>query len=218
MNEGSFIILKDKMKKLSKKEKYKQEKKQKIIDAALKVFAVKGFNSAKISDIAKEAKIADGTIYIYFKKKDDIIISLFQDKMGAFNKLLKEKIEEKKNAIDKLKTFISIHLKILSEKRELAEIFTIELRQSSKFMESYQNTELKDYAKLLMSIIDEGKKNKLFKDDIHTSIIWQFIFGILDQTVLTWVRKENSTEKGLQKMIKFVLLFILDSILIKEKK
>jgi len=218
MNEGSFIILKDKMKKLNKKEKYKQEKKQIIIDAALKVFAVKGFNSAKISDIAKEAKIADGTIYIYFKKKDDIIISLFQDKMGAFNRLLKEKIEEKKNAIDKLKTFISLHLKILSEKRELAEIFTIELRQSSKFMESYQNTELKDYAKLLMSIIDEGKKNKLFKDDIHTSIIWQFIFGILDQTVLTWVRKENSTEKGLQKMIKFVLLFILDSILIKEKK
>ena len=206
------------MKKLNKKEKYKQEKKQIIIDAALKVFAVKGFNSAKISDIAKEAKIADGTIYIYFKKKDDIIISLFQDKMGAFNRLLKEKIEEKKNAIDKLKTFISLHLKILSEKRELAEIFTIELRQSSKFMESYQNTELKDYAKLLMSIIDEGKKNKLFKDDIHTSIIWQFIFGILDQTVLTWVRKENSTEKGLQKMIKFVLLFILDSILIKEKK
>jgi len=203
---------------LSKKDKYKLERKQKIIDAALKVFAVKGFNSAKISDIAKEASIADGTVYIYFKKKDDIIISLFQNKMGGFNKLLKEKVEEVETAVEKLKTFISIHLETLSQRRELAEIFTIELRQSSKFMENYQDTELKDYSKLLMSIIDLGKKDGVFKNDIHTSIIWQFIFGILDQTVLTWVRKEGSTEKSLQKMIKFVLLFILDSILIKEDK
>jgi len=218
MNEGSFIIERKKMTKLTKKEQYKKDKKQTIIDAALKVFAAKGFNNAKISDIAKEAKIADGTIYIYFKKKDDIIISLFQDKMGNFNKLLKKKIEQKKNAVEKLKTFISIHLKTLSKKRELAEIFTVELRQSSKFMDDYKNTELKDYGKLLMSIIDEGKKNKLFKDEIHTSMIWQFIFGILDQIVLTWVRKENSTEGSLQKKIKFVLLFVLDSILIKEEK
>jgi len=203
---------------LSKKDKYKLERKQIIIDAALKVFAVKGFNSAKISDIAKEANIADGTVYIYFKKKDDIIISLFQNKMGGFNKLLKEKVEVVETAVEKLKTFISIHLETLSQRRELAEIFTIELRQSSKFMDSYQDTELKDYSKLLMSIIDLGKKDGVFKNDIHTSIIWQFIFGILDQTVLTWVRKEDSTEKSLQKMIKFVLLFILDSILIKEDK
>jgi len=206
------------MKTVSKKEKYKQEKKQKIIDAALKVFAVKGFNHSKISDIAKEANIADGTIYIYFKKKDDIIISLFQNKMGGFNKLLKEKIEKQKDSVEKLKTFISTHLKVLSKRRELAEIFTIELRQSSKFMENYQNTELKDYSELLMSIIDKGKEDGVFKTEIHTSVIWQFIFGILDQTVLTWVSKKNPTEKSLQKMIKFVLMFVLDSILVKEEE
>jgi TetR/AcrR family fatty acid metabolism transcriptional regulator len=136
--------------------------------------------------------------------------------MGEFNKLLKEKIETKKSPLERLKTFITIHLKTLSTNRELAEIFTIELRQSAKFMADYNNSELKDYAKLLIEILDLGKKENIFKDEIPTNIIWQFIFGILDQIVLTWVRKESSTEKNLQNMIKFVLLFILDSILIKE--
>ncbi len=204
--------------KLKKKERYILQKRQTIIDAALKVFAIKGFANSKISDIAKEAKVADGTIYIYFKRKDDIIISLFENKMGEFNKLLKEKIEIENTPLDKLKTFIKIHLKTLSQNRELAEIFTIELRQSAKFMENYQNTELKDYAKLLIEIINQGKKEKYFKLDIPTSVIWQFIFGILDQIVLTWVRKENSTDKNLQNMIKYVLMFILDSILIKEEE
>ncbi len=204
--------------KLKKKERYILQKRQIIIDAALKVFAVKGFANSKISDIAKEAKVADGTIYIYFKKKDDIIISLFENKMGEFNKLLKEKIETENNPLDKLKTFIKIHLKTLSRNRELAEIFTIELRQSAKFMENYQNTELKDYAKILIEIINSGKKENYFKTEIPTSVIWQFIFGILDQIVLTWVRKENSTEKNLQNMIKYVLMFILDSILIKKEE
>lgn len=204
--------------KLKKKEKYIEQKRQIIIDAALKVFAVKGFTNSKISDIAKEANVADGTIYIYFKKKDDIIISLFENKMGEFNKLLKEKIENENTALNKLKTFIKIHLKTLSHNRELAEIFTIELRQSVKFMESYQNTELKDYAKLLIEIINQGKKEKYFKLDIPSSVIWQFIFGILDQIVLTWVRKENSTDKNLQNMIKYVLMFVLDSILIKKEE
>jgi len=205
-------------KKLSKKEKYIQEKRQNIINAALKIFAVKGFANSKISDIAKEANVADGTIYIYFKKKDDIIISLFENKMGNFNKLLRDKVKLETSPLQKLKTFIKIHLKTLSKNKELAEIFTVELRQSAKFMENYQNTELKDYAKLLIEIIDLGKQEGSFKKEIPTSVIWQFIFGILDQIVLTWVRKDNSTEKNLQNMIKFVLLFILDSILIKKEE
>ena len=206
------------VKKGKKKENYIKEKRQIIINAALKVFAQKGFTNSKISDIAKEAGVADGTIYIYFKKKDDIIISLFENKMGEFNQLLKKEINKEKTPVEKLKKFISVHLNTLSKNKELAEIFTIELRQSAKFMENYHNTELKDYAAILIEIIEQGKKAEYFKEEIPTSIIWQFIFGILDQIVLNWVRKEKSTAKSLQNMIRFVLLFILDALLIKKEE
>src|SRR4051794_14081424 len=55
-----------------------------IIDAAVVVIAEHGYHQAQVSKIAKQAGVADGTIYLYFKNKEDILISLFEEKMGTY--------------------------------------------------------------------------------------------------------------------------------------
>src|SRR5438105_8505067 len=114
-------------------------KRERILDAAVRVFAEKGFYGAKVSEIAREAGVADGTIYLYFKSKDDLLISLFEDRMAQINSALREKLATEPNALGKLRRFIEMHLELVETRRELVEVLTVELRQSSKFMREYKN-------------------------------------------------------------------------------
>ncbi len=204
--------------KLSKKELKRAGKKKQIVDAALKVFASQGYNNSKISDIAKEANMATGTIYIYFAKKDDIIIFLFEDIMGQFNKILDERLLKVTDSADKLKVVIKTHLELLAENKELAGILAIELRQSSKFMKNYKNPKFKKYISTIKCIVERGQKSKVFRDDITSSLMWKMIFGILDQISLAWVLSNDLDDEYLIKQIDDVISFIFDGILKKEEK
>ena len=115
------------------------EKYYRIINAATKVFAKKGFYQAKVSEIAKEAKVADGTIYLYFKNKDDILISLFEEQIRHVLENMKEQISKEKDAAGKIQKFALSHLKLIEQNKDMAEIIQVELRQSSKFIKEYKN-------------------------------------------------------------------------------
>jgi len=115
------------------------EKSRKIIAAATKIFAKKGFYKAKISEIAQEAGIADGTIYIYFKHKDDILIALFEEKMKEVLDNMKKQISLESDPFAKIEMFAYFHLKLIEDNKDMAEIIQVELRQSGKFMKNYQN-------------------------------------------------------------------------------
>ena len=203
---------------LSKRENKRTIKKKRIVDAALKVFASKGYNNSKISDISKAAGIAIGTIYIYFEKKDDIIISLFEDIMKRFNVILDKELVKDSDPNFKLKVLIRTHLELLAKNKELAGILAIELRQSSKFLKDYDNPEFKKYIGTIKCIIEKGQEQKVFRDDIPSSLIWKIIFGVLDQISLAWVLSTDKDDEYLIKQINSVITFIFDGILIKEEK
>ena len=202
-----------------KRESKRAVKRKKIVEAALRVFASKGYHNSKISDISKEAGIAIGTIYIYFEKKDDIIISLFENIMKRFNVILDKELSEKVTPTDKLKILITTHLELLAKNKELAGILAIELRQSSKFLKDYDNPEFKKYIRTIKCIVEKGQTQKIFRDDMPSSLIWKIIFGILDQISLAWVLStEKDNDEYLIKQINSVIAFIFDGILIKEEK
>src|SRR4030043_2189690 len=121
------------------------DKHERIINAALKVFAEKGFYNTRISEIALEANVADGTIYLYFKNKDDILISLFEEEMAKVIKDMKEDLSQVEGTEGKVRKFIEKHLSLIDKNRELAEVIQIELRQSYKFMKKYAGTKFRDY-------------------------------------------------------------------------
>jgi TetR/AcrR family fatty acid metabolism transcriptional regulator len=110
------------------------EKYQRIIEAAIKVFAKKGFYNSKVSDVAEEADVADGTIYLYFKNKDDLLISIFEHSMDFFFQQAKDHLQGIESPSEKLKKFIALHLALVQKNQNLATVIQIELRSSHKFM------------------------------------------------------------------------------------
>lgn len=171
------------------KPKYNQ-----IIEAAVEVIADNGYHASQVSKIAKKAGVADGTIYLYFKNKEDILVSVFEEKMGQFIEQIAESINKKKNAKDKLLTLIEMHFRQLSADHNLAIVTQLELRQSNYVLRSQINEVLKPYLVVIDSIIKEGMQEKIFRSDLNTLLVRQMIFGMLDEIVTNWVMKERKYE------------------------
>ena len=163
------------------------EKYFRIINAATKIFAKKGFFQAKVSDIAREAGVADGTIYLYFENKDDILISLFEEQMKVVLDNMKAKISEETGVMKKIEKFAISHLKLIEMNKNLAEIIQVELRQSSKFMKEYKNEKFMEYLNLIGEIIREGQEKGVFKKEIIPDIAKRAFFGALDEMSRFWV-------------------------------
>lgn len=167
------------------KPKYKQ-----IIDAAVIAIAENGYHQAQVSKIAKQAGVADGTIYLYFKNKEDILISVFEEKMSLFVDNLRDIIKEDQTAKQKLEKMIENHLSVLANDRHLATVTQLELRQSNKEIRLKINAVLKEYLTLLDQIIIEGKDNGEFDPALDLRITRQMIFGTIDEISTTWVMTE----------------------------
>jgi len=167
------------------KPKYKQ-----IIDAAIIAIAENGYHHAQVSKIAKQAGVADGTIYLYFKNKEDILISVFQEKMGLFVESLQEIIQLGASSTDKLSQMIENHFKVLAIDRHLATVTQLELRQSNKELRIKINTILKEYLKLLDDILIEGMLNGEFNPTMDVRLARQMVFGTIDETITSWVMNE----------------------------
>lgn len=157
------------------------------MDAAIDVFAQKGFYGARISDIAKKARVADGTIYLYFKNKDDLLISLFEDRMEVIVDRFRHRISDEPSAIERLRGFIDQHLKMVAEQPTLAEVLTRELRQSAKFVREYRAPKFSEYLDLLGEIIEYGRQTGEFAEDISPKVLKRALFGALDEVSLHWV-------------------------------
>ena len=170
----------------SNRPKYNQ-----IIDAAVIVIAQNGYYQAQVSKIAKQAGVADGTIYLYFKNKEDILISLFHEKMGYFVEQIEEELKGKTTASEKLHVLILKHFQNLSEDVNLAIVTQLELRQSNKELRLRINDVLRGYLNLIDQIIIEGKENGEFLPDLNNLLDRQIIFGTIDETVTTWVMNEQ---------------------------
>lgn len=187
---------------MATKEKDKS-KHEKIIEGAIRVFAKKGFYNTKVSEIAREANVADGTIYLYFKNKDDILIILFEEKVDMIIHRMEEDLAKEDNPLDKIRTFVEHHLKFVKKNKDLAEVIQIELRQSSKFMRRYLPVKFLEYMELIGEIIEEGKKEDVVQEDVIPAIAKRAIFGALDEMSLYWVlakKPKYSLEQSIEQM------------------
>ena len=162
------------------------DKRERILTAAERIFARRGFFAAKVSDVAKEAGVADGTIYLYFKSKDDLLISLFEQRMTQVNEALRKAIAGVP-AKEQLRAFIRAYLQLVHDEPTAAEVLTIELRQSSKFMKEYENPQFADFLRLLGGIIAAAQEKGELESSIPAHVAARMIFGVLDELALAWV-------------------------------
>ncbi|MCC6621973.1 MAG: TetR/AcrR family transcriptional regulator [Deltaproteobacteria bacterium] len=169
------------------------DKRRRILDAAVTVFAQNGFYNAKVSQIAKEAGVADGTIYLYFKNKEDILIQVFIDSMDEILRRQEDAVGLIEDPVERLVIFTRVHFESVAESRALAEVITVELRQSSKFM---RNTDMKPFGRylgIIRRIVDDGSRTGTFAPALDSRIIARAIFGAIDELALEWAMGNRGT-------------------------
>lgn len=185
--------------------KYKQ-----IVDAAVIVIAENGFHQAQVSKIAKEAGVADGTIYLYFKNKEDILISVFREKMAIFVNNVEVIMKKDIDTSEKLFRMIDNHFRVLHEDRQLAIVTQLELRQSNKELRFRINEVLKEYLMLLDTILREGIDSGILNAELDIRLARQMVFGTIDETITSWVM--NDQKYDLMKLTPEVHRLIMNAL------
>ena len=175
MNDGSVRAMRD------------PDKPQQIIDAAVRVFARNGFYNSRVSDIAREAGIASGTIYLYFKTKDEILVTLFREKMAEWVGYVRSEIADVTDPIAKIRRLVVLHFTVLESNPALAEVVQVELRQGQKFFRGASAHEISAYFELIGSVLREGVAAGVFRRDVPVKIATKMLFGALDQMTTSWV-------------------------------
>ncbi len=167
------------------------DKRSLITEAAIEVFAEKGYNHARVADIARKAGVADGTIYLYFKNKEDLLLSVFEEKMDELLAGLGEALASTDDPVERIRAFAVFHFRQVRENRKAAEVMQVELRLSNKFLKEYRPEKLWAYLGMFGQIVREGQARGLFRADVDPFIgSWSF-FGALDELAMQWVLSRN---------------------------
>ena len=162
-------------------------KRDAILRAAIDVFADRGFFSAQVADVARAAGVAAGTVYLYFKSKDDLLVSIFDRSMREGLTLGRAAVADLDDPRERLRRLARAHLARLGGDRNLAIVFQVELRQSTKFMERFSSTLLRDYLGLIRDAIADGQRAGIFRTDIKATVAAKIFFGALDEMATNWI-------------------------------
>ncbi len=193
MNEYSFIIRipascsrGGKINKNNKNDKYHL-----ILEAAVKVFARQGFYQSTVAQIAKEASVADGTIYLYFKNKDDILVQFFSYRTRQVFDRFRAEVKKANNSLDKLRNLIRRHLTEFQQDRDMAVVYQVETHQSSRLAESQIREMSVMYQDLVSEIVELGQQEGNIRKDLYVGLVKRFILGAVDEVINTWLHSEK---------------------------
>jgi TetR/AcrR family fatty acid metabolism transcriptional regulator len=182
-------------------------KRDAILRAAIDVFAERGFFSSQVADIARAAGVAAGTVYLYFKSKDDLLVSIFDRSMREGLTLGRAAVADLDDPRERLRRLARGHLARLGGDRNLAIVFQVELRQSTKFMERFSATLLRDYLGLIRDAIADGQRAGIFRTDIKATVAAKIFFGALDEMATNWIlsRRRYALEADADTVVELFL-------------
>ena len=167
------------------------DKYQRILEASVNVFADHGFHQSTVSQIAKKAGVADGTIYLYFKNKEDILVQIFNYKTKQIFERFREVVDSADNPIEKLRNLIRRHLQEFQQDRNLAVVYLAETRQINRVMEDQIKIMSKMYFDLVAEILEQGQQNGNFRTVLHLGLVKRHILGSVDEVISTWLHADG---------------------------
>jgi TetR/AcrR family fatty acid metabolism transcriptional regulator len=163
------------------------DKRDALLRAAIETFAARGYFNAQVADVARTAGVAAGTVYLYFRGKDDLLISIFDKTMKEAIAAGRHTISGLDDPLAQLHAVARLHLDRMSRDRELAIVFQVELRQSTKFMERFSATHLREYLGIIRDVIARGQSAGAFRRDLNATLAAKLLFGMLDEMATNWI-------------------------------
>lgn len=184
------------------------EKRERILAASISVFAQKGFYATRVSEIAKAAGVADGTIYLYFENKEDVLISIFRDRIGKLVEVLKREVEKADSVEDGVRRIVELQLGLLEGERDLAEVITVNLRQSSSLLKQYAVPLFTEYLDVIAGVIAAGQDSGALRQDLSPKVVARALWGGLDGIALTWALTDADPNKLRRAAQQYATLFL----------
>ena len=172
-------------------------KRERILRAAVDVFAEHGYFNAKVAQIAKSAGVADGTIYLYFDGKEDLLVTIFREHTRNYLQKLEQAMANVNRAEERLRIAVRHHLETLGRDRALAVVSQVELRHSLKFMSLLSQQEVADYLNIIRKIVEGGQQDGVFRRTVHPQLVAKAVFGVLDEMVTSWMLSEKDYDLAL---------------------
>jgi TetR/AcrR family fatty acid metabolism transcriptional regulator len=166
-------------------------KRERILRAAIDVFATHGYFNARVAQIAKAAGVADGTIYLYFSGKEELLVTIFREHTRTFLESLRAGLAEATTGDEQLRIVIRHHLEALGRDRALAVVSQVELRHSLKFMSLFSHEEVGEYLNVIRRTVDAGQQQGTFRRNVHPQLVAKAVFGVLDEMVTSWILSEK---------------------------
>jgi TetR/AcrR family fatty acid metabolism transcriptional regulator len=163
------------------------DKREAIMRAATKVFARSGYFNSKVADVAREAGVADGTVYLYFKSKEEVLRSIFERNTSDAVRAGREELAKIEDPREKLRRIARHHLERLGADRDLAIVFQVELRGTTKFMEEFSAAGLAEYLGLIREVFEEGQAAGFFRRSLKAKLVAKVLFGALDEMATNWI-------------------------------
>ena len=163
------------------------DKRDALLRAAIDTFAARGFFNAQVADVARAAGVAAGTVYLYFRGKDDLLISIFERTMKEAIADGRQSLAALDDPIERLREIARLHLGRLGRDKALAVVFQVELRQSTKFMERFSATQLREYLGVIRTVIADGQARGVFQPAISPTLAAKLFFGALDEMATNWI-------------------------------
>lgn len=167
------------------------DKYHRILEAAIKIFAEQGFFQSTISQIAKEAGVADGTIYLYFKNKDDILVNFFSFKAKQIFDCFRDDVKGADNALEKLRKLIFRHLSEFQRDRNMAVVYQVEIHQNSRLVEKQIKEMSKMYLNIVTEIVEQGQQEGTIRKELYVGLVKRYILGAIDEVINTWLHSER---------------------------
>lgn len=196
--------------------KKQEEKRVRILESAAKVFAREGFYNAKIKDVAQEAGVAHGTVYLYFSSKEDLLISLFRENLSELIQYVQSEIQKEKNAEDKLRRMMSLQIELIETNPELTALMLVEFPQTGKFLSSDSINELAAYIDMIANILKEGMAEGVFDNSIDVDVVATVIYSGIQGIATRWVLEEM--KYPLKKVADEISKVFLDGIRPRQEK
>src|SRR6266404_7504843 len=185
-------------------------KREAILRAATRVFARNGYFNSKVADIARADDVADGTVYLYFKSKEEILHSIFDQNMAEAIAAGRELIAKVRDPREKLRRIAMLQLERLGGDRYLAVVFQVELRGSTKFMREFSAAGFAEYLGLLRKTFEDGQRSGVFRKELNAKVAAKIFFGALDEMATNWIISKRSYK--LEPMAEVVMDVFLNGV------
>ena len=167
------------------------EKYQQILSAAVKVFAEQGFFQSTVAQIAKRAGVADGTIYLYFKNKDDILIQIFKYKTNQVFGLFRQAVDQGRTAEEKLRNLVATHLEAFQEDINMAIVYQAETHQHRRLVQDVIKEISKMYRDIISEVVELGQQEGSIRRNLYVGLVMRMINGAVDEVINAWIHADG---------------------------